>query len=800
MPSLTAHYVILMPVKVKIEIGILLISLFCFCSPGRADFKDVPATQPASSAIGQLLAAGIIAAPANKRFDGNEPVTMFQLAVIMERVLVSTGQVKEIETSPLEEFYNDVPAKHYAYKAVQDLTKLGVFTVAGRQRFDGEALLDRYTFYSYYALFLEKLAGQALTATSSSFYPDVRPDHSSFIFLQKLVEAGLLDGIGYFNGDRIVKRYEMAIFTAKLLDHYAAERAKAQAKENEASIEANAGAYLDIPEDNYAGPAVNELAGEGILIPGEDKKFYGDQLINEYLMIDLTGKIIERIMVGETGELGTANPAQAFKDVPVSHFAYRSILKLIKLGIIPPGDRTQLLYADRKISRYQLAFFMLPAIEKVLSAAIKFKPANPALGYADVPEDCFAYSTIQKLIWLGVLEGGSEKKFNGEQYVDRYELAFFTVNLVKAVFLKLKELENFAPARPVEYGFKTYLNTQLSATQIVNGKGPGLNYNDLSAHQSVKLSLDRNLGNNLCAFASLTSLYDFGSGAAASSPYLDSGYVLLNNPPYILQAGRSYFYKGYTPFGNSLFVDTTADMVLANFDPDIFNLNASVGKLGYASDLSRDSNFGLISVTPKMPGLFSWLEFTLGGSLITNLPDPLTLAPLPARLTQSYGGVKLNLFSLFELTAENANLSLNNPEVIPLIGVSPGIVDLTASQYALTYFANDNGYIISLGYQKIGNNYYLASLASPALYLGAGQGTESVLFKTRFFISPGQNIGGEVAGIRQNGASLKTVLNGTYNARVFDLAYWNLTLTRVFSSNSTVLEQTSLSSSFAVSF
>ncbi|MDD5593416.1 MAG: S-layer homology domain-containing protein, partial [Candidatus Margulisbacteria bacterium] len=657
--------------KAKKEIFVVLV-LICFALPCLAEFIDISAGQPAYPAVKKLVANGIITVPANNKFNGNDSLTLYQLAVIMDKLIERAGQLKEIEARPLEDFFVDVPPSHYAYKAVADLVKLGVFTVSGQKRFEGKALVNRYAFYSYYALFLEKITDSALPASATAIYLDLKPDNPSYVFVKKLIAAGLLNGYGIFSGDQTVDRNEMAVFTTKVLDHLSG---RVKGAEKKAPAEAAVSEYSDIPEGNYAGPAVNELVGEGILTPGPDRKFYGDYLINQYLLVDFVSRVLEKILVGETGELTTANPALAYKDVPPGNFAYRSVQKLIKLGVIPAGEQRELLYGDRKINRYQMIFFTLAAIERALADVIKFKTAEPTLAYSDVPPDHFAYETVQKLVWLGVLEGGPNNKFNGGEYVNRYELSFFTVNLIKAIFLKLKEIETPAREKPVEYGFKTFLTTQLDASQIVNGKGPGQTLTNASALQTIRLSVERSLGQDVSVYGSLNSTYSFGGNAALSSPVIDNGYVLFKNQPCAVQAGRSTYYQGYTPFGNSLFIDTTSDMILANYDQGLFSLNASVGKLGYVRDVSQDSNFGFASFTPKLPPLFGWLEFTAGGSLITNLPAPITAAPLPTRLTQGYGGVKINLFGLFELTAEHARLNLSNPAVLPIIGVSDEVGD-----------------------------------------------------------------------------------------------------------------------------
>ncbi|MEE8637908.1 MAG: S-layer homology domain-containing protein, partial [Candidatus Margulisiibacteriota bacterium] len=402
----------------KKAIIIFILAVF-LVSPSFAQFMDIPKGHEAQAAVQKLLRNKIIELPPSRKFNGSSAVDMYQMAFILDRLLGYAGKLKEIEAQPLEEFYVDVPPGHYAHKAVRDLVKFGLFVVPDSKKFNGAAKLDRYTFYSYFAAFIERIEGKSLPAAPpGSGYADVKVGHPAYIYIQKLVGAGLLDGKGDLEGNKPMSRYEMAIFVAGFLDFYAREEVEEKAEWM---------GYTDLPKGHFAHQAIDELVEVGILPPGEGRKFYGDDYINRYFLVDFISKIIEKIVVGEEGELPLASPARSYKDVSFSNFAYRSTQKLIELGVIPAGNRVELFYGDRKISRYQMVYFVLTAIEDVLSDVIGFQTASPSLGYGDVPPDHFVYETIQKLIWLGVLEGGEERRFSGEEFVTRYELCYFTV-------------------------------------------------------------------------------------------------------------------------------------------------------------------------------------------------------------------------------------------------------------------------------------------------------------------------------------------------------------------------------------
>jgi S-layer homology domain len=549
--------------------------------------------------------------------------------------------------------------------------------------------------------------------------------------------------------------------------------------------------FVDVPESNYALDSINELVEIGVLNPGDGDRFFGKALINRYYLTDLTLKILEKVVLQE--EVQLAPFARSYKDVPTSHFAYKSIQKLITLGVIPPGNRAELFYGERNISRYQMAYFTFSAIEDVLRDMIVFQAVHSSLGYYDVPTDYFVFDTIQKLIWMDVLEGGLKNRYKGNEYVDRYELCYFSVELIKAVFAKIEELKGEIYKKPVGFGFETYLNTQLNFSQISGTT-------EASAYQQADVTIDREIRKNLSAFVSLSSRYNFGDTTALSAPFLDQAYLLLEEAPFVVQAGRIDYYQGYTPFGNSIYIDTSSiDQILANYDHHLFNLNAIVGKFAYFGDISQDSNFGTIGFSPKLPLALSWLELSLGTSIVTDLPDPTFSYTLPTRVVQGYGGMRINLLNVFEFTAETANLSFSDSSVLSTIGTSSN-EDTTATQYSLSYYSEDFGYVLSFGYQAIGDDYFLSAFNDPTSILGTARNTESWLFRTRYYPSSAQMVGADLAYVSTDGYNNKTGLSGYYNFEVFEDAYLNFELSKIMDNISTAQDELRVASSFSLSF
>ena len=783
---------------------VLLFALVLFLfSPSFAQFVDVSAVSPFYPSVQKLEKSEIIKVPANGKFNGKGDLDKYQLAYILNQILQYSGRGRLIEGRSLDEFYDDVQQSHYAYGAIRNLMKLGIFDISASNKFSGSTKIDRYSFYSYMAAFLEWIEGKMLPlAPPDSIYSDVYADHFSFPYIQKLVGAGLLDGKGELDGDKLIIRYEMAVFVSRILDYYQPS-GEASAEIEEKTEEKVSSGYKDVLADHYASEAIAELVGTNILLPGEGRMFYGYSLINRYFLVDLTSNIIEKIVVGEEGELELANSARGYKDISASNFAYRSIQKLIGAGVIPPGDRKELFHGDRRITRYQMAFFVFSAIERVFADAVVFKAAHSSFGYGDVPEDYYVYKTIQKLIWLGVLEGGQDREFHGEEYVDRYELCFFMVNLMKTLYLKLGELEEVALKMPVGYGFGTYLSSSVTASQTLTNEAFGTATNSLYASQSMILSINRALNRDVFAYASLYTNYYFGGGT--TYPYLYESYILVNKAPFVHQLGRTSLYQGYTPFGYSLFVDSAAsssmlDTVFVNYDHHLFNLNTGIGKLAYVGDITTDSNFGTLSISPKFPDLLSWLDVSLGTSLITDIPDPDYTTTLSSRVGQGYGGLKISFLSNFEFTAETARLSFSDQSVLSTVGYSSK-EGFDASQYSLTYYLDNFDFNFSIGYQMLGDDYYLSLLANPAAFTGVEQGTESWHGKIKY--SPSSSVYSwyiDLTSVLRDGENINNTIYGYYSYKLFDAAYLSLSVSDFMDNTVADQDSISLSSSLSLSF
>jgi hypothetical protein len=746
---------------------LLLLTACLLPSSAWAQFKDLQPGHPAYPFVDKLVREGILEVGKSKKFEGRGYVNKYQLAVVLDRLYSVAFPDKPVELKSAVEFYKDVPVWSYANTSVGKLTVLKIFEPDVKGNFNGNQRLNRYYFYYFFCRFIETSLGRSLIpAFADLSYADLSSDNPYYPYILKLIGLGLLSGGKFrsFQGDQLINRLEMALFTAKVLDYLRPEGRKIKAP---SELAKPISSYTDVPSTHYAREAIEELVEVGILSPGPGQKFEGDRMTNKFELLDFLSRILEKLLVGEEGELELADAAQAYKDVGTTHPYYRSVQKLIALGILPAGNREEVLNGELPVNRYQLAYFLLTPLEKILSPQLELILANASLGYRDVPKDNFAYPTIQKMIELKVLPGGADRDFKGEQFATRFDLAYISVQLLKQIYLKIKE-EEISILPPSEYGFKIYLNSEFTASSINHGQPSGEDLIDVYGLQTVNLTFDRQLGKRLSAYVYLQNQFYFGT---RTPQYLGirEAYLMAAEPPLSYQFGRIYNYHGYSPFGASLFFDSTADLVNLGLDTAYLNFSGSVGKLLYNGDVTTDSNLASLLLTFKnLP-----MDVSLGGNLITDPLDPTGAIQLPTKIWQTYGGININLFGALEANLEASNVDYSNPEVLPLIGLIDEI-NTGALQAALSYYEPDYGYSISFGYQRLGDDFYNANLTDPGEATYNSRGRDALLFKTRFTLGSEQNLGIRVSSIYEQGLQQSWIIGADYSRRLFKLAYLNL--------------------------
>lgn len=160
----------------------------------------------------------------------------------------------------------DIPANHWATKAVTSLASKGVIEGYGDATFKGDRNITRYEAASM----ISKIIIPTFNARHEKKFPfaDVPKNHWANFFVESIFEAGISKGYddNTFRGDRYITRYEMAQMLSKFLG-----------LSNSAP-----NPFSDVPAGHWAKNAVTVLASKGIIEGYGDATFRGDRNITRY--------------------------------------------------------------------------------------------------------------------------------------------------------------------------------------------------------------------------------------------------------------------------------------------------------------------------------------------------------------------------------------------------------------------------------------------------------------------------------------------------------------------------------------
>ncbi|MFC1496027.1 S-layer homology domain-containing protein [Candidatus Margulisiibacteriota bacterium] len=460
------------------------------------------------------------------------------------------------------------------------------------------------------------------------------------------------------------------------------------------------------------------------------------------------------------------------------HWAYPSIVSLIRAGYVPePKDNTELFEGEDWVTRKEAAALLYFVVKRAAGSEQK-PPAAEKKSYPDVPAGHYAADDIAELLEAGILTLHAEKKFKGGRPVTRYQAIDLLAQLLEQVLsgqgglkqaaydLRYKDVSLLHPAY-LDYGFDFSMSNTASLAQG--------NLTQASASQLANIAFDRSLGNTARGYVNLRGSYNFGQTTAINSS-ITQAYLVYNADPFHLQAGRFPLYETYDPFGNSIFVDSLQDMVVVEGSKNFGRIMGAVSKLVNVGILQDDSKAGLVLYQPELP-----LELSLGFALVTDPTDPsgaYSSARLPCNITQLYIGVRVPANKNVTLTLEGAQVSLSNEEtVLPYIGFT-NVTDTKAYQASISFITDDLKNQYSLGYQNIGEDYYMAELLDPAALVGGGQGTSAYLYKWRNYINNREHIGVGIEYIMSGGENLQNKINLLYSRRMSDQIYSKATVTR----------------------
>ncbi len=166
--------------------------------------------------------------------------------------------------------------------------------------------------------------------------------------------------------------------------------------------------------------------------------------------------------------------AASFSDVPSNHWAYGSVEKLVKDGVIKADGKN--FNGNSNATRYDMAIMLAGLFQKVSKE--KISASNP---FNDVPENTPAYEATKIMAALGVMEGYGDGSFQGDKEIDRQGFA-----LTLDQFLKTGGLE--LTSASVSYSDVPQNHWAYKAISRVTGEGFMDGYSDGTFKGSNKIT------------------------------------------------------------------------------------------------------------------------------------------------------------------------------------------------------------------------------------------------------------------------------------------------------------------------
>ena len=176
--------------------------------------------------------------------------------------------------------------------------------------------------------------------------------------------------------------------------------------------------------------------------------------------------ILSLIAVGMLNFSSTFAQPNPFSDVPAEHWATDAVTNLVSKGIVEGyGDGTY--RGDRNITRYEATNILA----KFLASKIN-SDSDKKMTFKDVPENHWAYRSVQFTSSVGINKGYDDNTFRGEKYITRYEMAQMIANFVRSEMNSSQK--NFSPFRDLsENHWANDAVTILASKGIVEGYGNG---------------------------------------------------------------------------------------------------------------------------------------------------------------------------------------------------------------------------------------------------------------------------------------------------------------------------------------
>ena len=180
--------------------------------------------------------------------------------------------------------FSDMPAGHWAYKAVTNLAAKGLFTGYGDGTFRGDRNITRYETATILAKVLRSESANK-EFDHSKVFADVPESHWAWESVRFTAGVGVNKGYddNTFRGDRYITRYEMAQMLAKAF------------KMSDEAAQIKAFPFYDVSKEHWAAGSVVNLAAKGVIDGYGDGTFRGERNITRYEAAHMIAKTMSAI-------------------------------------------------------------------------------------------------------------------------------------------------------------------------------------------------------------------------------------------------------------------------------------------------------------------------------------------------------------------------------------------------------------------------------------------------------------------------------------------------------------------------
>lgn len=193
-------------------------------------FQDVPESDPNRAAIEHVARLGILEGY-DGRFHAAKLINRYQMAVIGKRIVDLVEFTPPATTPPT---VRDVPATHWAMKAILQVLEAGVMRPDAEERFQGQRLVNRYQLAGILGGLLKGMSEAGEQVPTRSGDDSLPSDFSAAdpmadeLAVREVLAHGLMDRFpgGTFQGQKLVNRGDLAQILDRLLPaHVSAPKA-----------------------------------------------------------------------------------------------------------------------------------------------------------------------------------------------------------------------------------------------------------------------------------------------------------------------------------------------------------------------------------------------------------------------------------------------------------------------------------------------------------------------------------------------------------------------------------------------